>query len=90
MFGVKLNSKYNLPSRKYFTETKIPKLYNETKDMIVKPKLSEVMHFPATTDLWTSRANHPYLSLTVHLVSSSWDLQTFTLETVLLLEDHTI
>jgi len=50
----------NLLSRKYFTETKIPKLHNETKNTTVKPKLSEVVRFLAKTDLWTSRANHPY------------------------------
>ena len=85
----KLNPKYNLPSRKYFTETEIPRLYNEVRDTIVKPKLTEIMYFAATTDLWTSRANHPYLSLTVHFVTSSWDLQAFTLETVPMFEDHT-
>ena len=31
----KLNPKYSLPSRRYFTETELPWLYSETKDTIV-------------------------------------------------------
>jgi len=50
----KLNPRYNLPSRKHFTEVEIPKLYVEVRDTVVKPKLAEVEFFSATTDLWTS------------------------------------
>ena len=54
----------------------------------MKPKLAEVEFFYATTDLWTSRAKHPYLSLTVHFIDPSWLLQAITLETVPMFEDH--
>ena len=84
----KLNPRYDLPSRKYFTEVEIPKLYVEVRDTVVKPKLAEMKFFATTTDLWTSRAKHPYLSLTVHFVDSSWALQAITLETIPLFEDH--
>ena len=55
----KLNPRYSLPSRKYFTEVEIPKLYVEVRDTVVKPKLAEMEFFAATSDLWTSRAKHP-------------------------------
>ena len=56
----KLNPRYSLQSRKYFTEVEIPKLYVEVRDTVVKPKLAEMEFFAATSDLWTSRAKHPY------------------------------
>ena len=31
-----------------------------------------------TTDLWTSRSGHPYMSLTVHFIDKDWMLHRFT------------
>jgi len=42
----------------------------------------------ATTDLWTSAAKHPYLSLTVHSISDEWSLETVCLDTAPLFMDH--
>ena len=56
----KLNPKYNLPSRKHFCEKEIPSLYASVKSD-VSSKLDEMAFCSATTDLWTSRATHPYL-----------------------------
>ena len=60
----KVDPKYSLPSGKYFTKQEIPRLYAEIRDGIVKPTISEVKYFAATSDVWTSCANHPYLSYT--------------------------
>ena len=68
----KPNPRYNLPSRKYFTEVEIPKPYVDVRDSVVKPKLAEMEFFATTTDLWISQAKHPYLSPTVHFVDPSW------------------
>lgn len=54
----------------------------------MKPKFVGVEFFAATTDLWTSQAKHPYLSLTVHFVDSLWMLQSITLEIIPHCEDH--
>ena len=75
----KLNPRSNLPSRKHFTEVEIPKLYVEVRETVVKPKLAEVEFFSGTTDMWTSRAKHPYLILTVHFIDPSWSLQAIIL-----------
>ena len=84
----KLDPKYELPSRKYFTSQEIPRLYSEVKDdLFVKLKNAEF--FAATTDLWTSGANHPYLSYTIHFITRDWSLESFCLDTVPLFEDHT-
>ena len=38
----KLNPRYKVPSRKYFTEQEMPRLYNSVKETVVKPKLLEI------------------------------------------------
>ena len=86
---LKLNPRYQMPSRKYFSQQEIPRLYTKVKHTVVNPKLAEIEYFSATTDLWTSRATHPYLSYTVHFVDRNWDLKSFCLETVPLFDDHT-
>ena len=75
-----LNPKYNLPSCKHFHEKEIPSLYALVKSDI-SSKLEKMVFYSTTTDLWTSRATHPYLSYTIHLVNENWDLQSFCLET---------
>ena len=75
----KLDPKYELPSRKYFTLQEIPRLYSEVKDDLFA-KLKDAEFFAATTDLWTSGANlltlaTPFTSLHVtghwsHFVST--------------------
>ena len=86
---LKLNPRYYMPSRKYFSQQEIPRLYTKVRDTVVNPKLAEIGYFSATTDLWTSRVTHPYLSYTVHFVDHSWKLKSFCLETVPLFDDHT-
>jgi len=64
-------------------------MHNKTKDTVISPKLQELKYFSATTDFWTSQANHPYLSYTVHFVDKKWELKSYCLETVSLFGDHT-
>ena len=85
----KLNPRYHMPSRKYFSQQEIPRLYTKVKESVVNPKLAEIEYFSATTDLWTSRATDPYLSYTVHFVDHNWNLKSFCLETVPLFDDYT-
>ena len=35
------------------------------------------------------RSCHPYLTLSVHFISTNWDLKSFCLDTAALYEDHT-
>ena len=84
----KLNPCYKLPLRKHFSQQEIPRLYNTVKEPITL-KLHEIDYYSATTDLWTSRATHPYLSYTVHFINRNWEMISFYLETVPLFEDHT-
>ena len=84
----KLDPKYQLPTRKYFSHNEIPRMYNEVVER-VKEDISYIKYFAATTDLWTSIANHPYLSCTIHYINEMWELKSYCLDTVPLFADHT-
>ena len=84
-----LNPRYQLPSRKHFSDQEIPQLYTHVRDTVVMPALREAEFFSATTDLWTSAASEPYMTLTVHYVDKAWNLRSFCLETVPMFVDHT-
>ena len=86
---LKLHPRYQIPSRRHFTDHEIPRLYSHVKDNIVAVSLKESIFFAATTDLWTSGSHHPYLTLTVHFITSNWELKSYCLDTTAMYEDHT-
>ena len=45
-----IQSTYELPSRKYFSTTEIPKLYMDINESIVKPTVQNAQYFSASTD----------------------------------------
>ena len=51
--------------------------------------MEHALYFAVTTDGWTSRANHSYLSLTVHYIDDEWTLQSHLLETHQFAQAHT-
>ena len=48
----KFNPQYELPSRKYFTQTAIPKLYESVRERVAA-ELKCVDYYSATSDLWS-------------------------------------
>lgn len=82
------DKQYELPGRKYFTETAIPNLYNETRDIIAKD-LKAANFVALTTDMWSSINMTPYMSVTVHYISEDWKLEAKCLETTFIPENHT-
>ena len=84
----KLNPKYDLPSRKYFSKEAIPRLYSNVRCEILSD-MKEVSHYSLTTDLWTSCATEPYITITLHYIDSAWNLKSVCLQTVALMKDHT-
>lgn len=84
----KVAPKYKIPHRKYFSEQQIPQMYLKLRAE-VEQALSEAQHVAFTTDLWTSGTGHPYMSLTAHYISPSWEVKSACLETVFMPEDHT-
>ncbi len=68
------DSRYDLPSRSYFSRTALPELYAEVRDQ-VKAELEPITYFSATTDLWSSDGSlTPYISYTVHFLNNDWKL----------------
>ncbi|XP_038155642.1 E3 SUMO-protein ligase ZBED1-like [Cyprinodon tularosa] len=84
----KMDTRYKMPSRKYFSKTALPKMYDECRDGL-QAKLSTVTFFASTTDMWSSRATEPYISLTVHYITDDWSLNSNCLQTSFFPEDHT-
>ena len=74
------DSRYQIPSRKYFSQTALPSLYSTTKEKVTG-ELKQVKFFSATTDLWSSIGLKPYMSYTLHYIDSHWTLQTRCLQT---------
>ena len=56
---------------------------------MVKAIATELQYFAFTSDGWSSRANHNYISLTVHYIDSQWVIGCHLLETAECTSDHT-
>ena len=73
--------RFVLPSRTYFTQTEIPKLYVDVKEKVKAVVVSAPFHC-ITTDLWTSQyQSKGYITLTTHFVDGEWLLLGFVLAT---------
>ena len=82
------NERYELPSRKYFSRTAIPALYNLTREAVAV-EVQQAEFFSATTDLWSSEGLRPYMSYTVHYINKEWQLSSKCLQITFLPQDHT-
>lgn len=82
------DSRYDLPSRNYFSRTAIPTFFAKVRET-VKREVREADFYSSTTDMWSSRGLFPYMSYTVHFIDRSWQFQSRCLETCFLPEDHT-
>ena len=86
----KLNSRYCLPGRNYFSHTGISTLYNEVQEEAERELEGEaVVNFSDTTDLWTSGSSDPYITFPMHYIDSTWQLRSYCLGAMYLAENHT-
>ena len=81
--------KYVLPDRKTFCQHYIPEMYEDERTKIVKAMEHGLKYFPLTSDGWTSRANHSYITHTVHYIDELWNLQAHLLDTAEMPLEHT-
>ena len=79
---------YKLPSRKYFSKTAIPKLYESTRESVLH-NIKNLKSYSATTDMWSSVNGDSYMSYTIHYITEEWELQSIALGTLYFPEDHT-
>ncbi|KAJ8346731.1 hypothetical protein SKAU_G00281320 [Synaphobranchus kaupii] len=83
-----LEPRYEVPSRRYFTDKAIPALYAETRAK-VEDALQSAERVALTCDGWTSRATESYVTITAHFIDNNWELQSYVLQTRVMHESHT-
>jgi hypothetical protein len=59
----------SLPSRATFTSTNLPELYDAAASQLLK-EIEEVDHLSLTTELWTSRNQESFMTITIHYINS--------------------
>ena len=70
--------RYVVPDQITFSRHYLPSLYHKQKAIVIEKTASGLKYFAITTDCWTSRAQHSFMSLTVHYISAKWNLQSHT------------
>lgn len=77
-----LEPRYTIPSQRYFTNTAMPTLYNQTKTDVMASLLR-------VGDAWTSVATKSFVTLNAHHITDNWKLKSHVLQTRVMNERHT-
>ncbi|XP_039969731.1 E3 SUMO-protein ligase ZBED1-like [Bactrocera tryoni] len=80
-----MDPRYRLPSRSHLRDEVIPSQYESLKNKL-HSVLNDIDFVAITTDLWTSKANEGYITVTCHLVLNSFTLESAILATRQLLD----
>lgn len=75
-----LDPRYKMPSRKYFSEQVLPKMYSDVREKVTA-KLNNVGRFSTSSDLWSIWTMEPYMSLTVHYIDDDWEVKSLCFQT---------
>ncbi|GBP03134.1 Zinc finger BED domain-containing protein 1 [Eumeta japonica] len=78
---------YTVPSRTVIRD-RLQGLYDAVRNKLLLT-LNKFPHVAITTDGWSSRSNCSFVTITVHGVDEQWNLCSFTLDTLEMLENHT-
>ena len=73
-----LCSSYVIPNRRTLSTT----ILNDTYESIIsqiKNKLKDAETISATTDLWTSNQNLPYIGVTIHFIDGKFNYKNYTI-----------
>ena len=73
---------YKLPSRTTISRSYVPQLYSEMEKNIrneLETIIRDVLTVSFTSDCWKSRAGDNYISLTLHVITSDFELKTYIL-----------
>ena len=68
----RLEPRYKLPSRRYFSETLIPNVFDKLK-LLVAELVQAQQYVSCTTDIWSSPAHDSLLSLTAHFITEDFE-----------------
>ena len=91
-FILRLNPKVTVKAATTFSRTKLPKLFETMQkelDCKLEKDLNDVSCVGFTTDLWTSRANDHFMSLTLHYINAQWEMERFVLTCIPFAGRHT-
>ena len=77
-----------IPSRSTLSTSWLPNLYKEKKDELIN-QLQQVESVALTTDMWTSRTNEGFLTVTAHFIDNEMQFFSKVLSTVNVPENHT-
>ena len=84
-----LEPRYHIPSRKFFSETVIPRIKRGV-EAEVRKCLDGIQYFSFTTDAWSTQCNNAsLLGLTAHWITDSFERRSSVLNAVLLEDSHT-
>ena len=83
-----LEPRYEIPSRRYFTNKAIPTLYSETKSNVLDT-LMEAGRVAITCNARTSIVTVSYVTVTAHFINDDWQLVSLVLQTRAMYESHT-
>ena len=83
-----LDPRYIPASRTTFSRAIIPNKYTSVKESVLG-SLSAAMQCSLTTDLWTGCHRRAYMSVTVHYITSEWEMKHHCLQTREVEERHT-
>ena len=68
---------YTSPDRTTFGRYYLTELYAKEREKICKQTSDGLQWYAVTCDGWSSRANHSYLSVTLHYITNEWELKYF-------------
>ena len=80
--------RYVLLDRKTITNHYMPEIHEKVKRSMKKTMQQGLTYFSLTTDAWTSRANHSYVTHTVHYIDEHWKLCSRVLDTCEITTEH--
>ena len=83
-----MDSQYTIPSSRSLTRDHLPQLMEQEKKKL-QDQLQESDWVGITTDLWSSRTNSAFMTITVHFLSKEWTLETKVLACERFSERHT-
>ena len=83
-----LDPKFNVGTRKTYSDVIIPKMYAGVREK-VDTKIKPLEAVACTTDGWTSIATESYITLTCHFIDNKWDMNSVCLQTRHHPESHT-
>ncbi|KAJ8886246.1 hypothetical protein PR048_012455 [Dryococelus australis] len=78
-----LKPHYQIPSRKHFSRPVVPKLYSNIRrhmEQVLTHDLETVKSMSLTIDLWTSRKQKSYISVTNHYLTHDFEMKNCALE----------